>query len=221
MGKVALVAGGTGLIGRHLVEILCKSKQYSEVKILSRRKLDDIEHTKISYILIENFDLLINQKSKIVADDVFCCLGTTIKAAGSKEKFYQVDYEYPVKIAELAYANKAKQYLLVSAMGADAKSSIFYNKVKGEVELAAKKIGFDTVHIFRPSLLLGNRSEKRTGEKIAKVVMQSFAPLMLAGLKKYRPIKALTVAIAMHNCAIENSNGIQIHNSDKIKQLAE
>lgn len=220
MGKVALVAGATGLVGHHLVEILCNSKQYTEIKLLSRRELD-FKHEKLNYILIENFDLLINEKTKIFADDIFCCLGTTIKTAGSKEKFYQVDFEYPVKIAELAFANKARQYLLVSAMGANAKSSIFYNKVKGEVEQAIKKVGFDSVHIFRPSLLMGNRSENRLGEKIGKVVMQSFSPIMLAGLKKYRPIKAITVATAMHNCAIENSRGVQIHDSEKIKQLAE
>ncbi len=219
MNRIALVAGATGLVGTHLTDILCKSKHYSEVKILSRRKLD-LQHAKLSYILVENFDLLINEKARIVADDVFCCLGTTIKIAGSKEKFYQVDFEYPVKIGELAYANKASQYLLISALGANNKSYFFYNRVKGEVEQAIKNIGFDTVHIFRPSILMGQRNENRLGERIGKLAFQTFSPLMLAGLKKYKPIKALTVATAMHNCAIEKSRGTQIHESDKIKQLA-
>jgi uncharacterized protein YbjT (DUF2867 family) len=219
MAKTALIAGATGLIGKHLVEVILKSKEYKEVKILSRRQLD-IANQKLSYILLENFDLLINKKDELVADDVFCCLGTTIKTAGSKEKFYQVDFEYPVKIAEIALSNKAQRYLLVSAMGADSKSMFFYNRVKGEVEQAIKKVGFKSVHIFRPSILLGKRSEKRVGEKIGIVTMQTFAPLMLGGLRKYRPIKAKDVALAMHNCALENNSGIHTHNSDQIKKLA-
>lgn len=219
MGKVALVAGATGLVGRHLVEILCKSNLYDEVKILSRRKLD-LQYNKIKYVLVENFDLIVNEKDQLKADDVFCCLGTTIKTAGSKEKFYQVDYEYPVKIGEIAFANQAQQYLLISALGANATSSIFYNKVKGEVEKAIEKIGFQTLHIFRPSILVGKRKENRIGEKIGKALMQTFSPLMLAGLKKYKPIKAITVAMAMHNCASQKASGVQIHESDEIKQLA-
>jgi len=219
MARTALVVGATGLVGQHLVESLLHSKEYDQVKILSRRKLA-FEHKKITYILLENFDLLINVKDQLIAQDVFCCLGTTIKTAGSKEKFYQVDYEYPVKIAELALANQAKQYLLVSALGANAKSSIFYNKVKGEVEKAIKNSNYKTVHIFRPSILLGERSEKRLGEKVGIALMQAFSPLMLGGLKKYKPIKAKDVATAMHNCALENTTGTLIHESDKIKELA-
>jgi uncharacterized protein YbjT (DUF2867 family) len=218
MARTALVVGATGLVGKHLVESLLISKAYDQVKILSRRKLA-FEHKKISYILLENFDLLINVKDQISAQDVFCCLGTTIKTAGSKEKFYQVDYEYPIKIGELALANQAQQFLLISAMGANAKSSIFYNKVKGEVEKAIKTLGYKSVHIFRPSILLGKREEKRIGEKVGIALMQTFAPLMLGGLKKYKPIKAKDVAMAMHNCAFENTTGTLIHESDKIKKL--
>lgn len=139
--------------------------------------------------------------------------------AGSKEAFRKVDYDYPLRVAEITRRKGAQQYLLVSAMGADKGSYIFYNRVKGEVEDAIVKVGFNAFHIFRPSMLLGERTETRIGEQIGQVVMQGVAPLMVGGLKKYRAISAETVAEAMVHVARKELSGTYIFESDKIQEL--
>lgn len=212
MAKVALLAGSTGLIGNQLVELLLKDPYYSKVIAISRRPLS-IVHDKLENIVIK-IDQLAKQ-TQLIADDVFCCLGTTIKQAGSKEAFRKVDFDFPVQLAELLKAKGAKQYLLISALGSNKNSSIFYNKVKGEVEEAISSIGYDCLHIFKPSLLTGPRKEKRAGEDVAKVIYKYLGFLIPT---KYKSIESIKVARAMQALAKEDKTGIFIHESDSMQR---
>lgn len=213
----ALIVGATGLVGSYLLNKLCEDPYYYTVYVLTRRPLTH-QYEKVKEVII-NFDEL-NEADIPEVDDVFCCLGTTMKKAGSKSAFRKVDYHYPVRIARLAHKKGAKQFFLVSAMGADKESLFFYNRIKGEVEESVAKVGFPAIHILRPSMLLGQREEKRVGEKIGQVVMQGMAPVMIGALKKYRPIEGNAVAQAMLNVAKKDLHGPYIFESDKIKVLA-
>jgi len=174
--KVALLAGGTGLIGSQLLQLLVESPRYSKIKCLSRGGLP-VYHEKIEIIKTDGGNL--NELSPLIkADDVFCCLGTTIKKAKTETAFRKVDFEYPLHLANLAKASGASQFLLVSSLGADSSSSVFYNRVKGEVEEAIDAVRFESYHIFRPSLLLCQRSEERSGEDAVKIFFKLFSVLV-------------------------------------------
>ena len=216
----ALVAGATGLIGQELVDLLLQSDRYSEVRVLVRRPIEK-QHPKLVSVV---YDFDQPDASQVQGDDVFCCLGTTMKKAGSKEAFAKVDHEYPLQIACLAKQNGAAQYLIVTAMGADPGSAFFYNRVKGKVEEDLKGVGFDALHIFRPSLLLGDRDEKRLGEKIGEKVMKIFDPVMLGPLRKYRAIEAAKVARAMLTATQDPltdqvPTGVFVHQSDQMQRF--
>ena len=211
--KTALIAGASGIVGSYLLRMLLQSDRYSKVIALVRSPLA-LQDPKLEQKVVDFNKLAVTPG--LIADDVFCCLGTTMKKAGSKEKFYQVDYSYVVELAKATSRQFASQFLVVSAMGADKNSRFFYNRVKGEMEEAITKLSFTAVHIFRPSLLTGNRQEVRIGEKIGEVVMGGLKIAMLGPLKKYRAIPARTVAKAMLQMAIDNGGGIKIHQSDEI-----
>lgn len=212
--KVALVAGGTGLIGKLLVNILRGDDHYSKVKCLTRRPLG-INDRKIEEIITDGSNLT-ELGDQLKADDVFCCLGTTIKKAGTKEAFRKVDFEYPFLLANETKLQGARQYLLVSALGADPDSSIFYNKVKGELEREVSKANFSSFHIFRPSLLLGQRNERRFGEDVGKIFFKWFGFMIP---KKYRAIDARSVARAMVHMAKLEINGKFIHESKELQKF--
>lgn len=211
--KTALIAGSTGLIGRQLLQLLIESPLYERVIAITRHDLST--HSKLVQIKME-FGQITENVSAIKADDVFCCLGTTMAKAGSKEKFRQVDFYYPYLLAKTTLAAGAKQYLIISALGANKSSSIFYNEVKGEVEEAVSAVGFDSVHILRPSLLIGNRLEKRSGEDAANVFYRIFGFLIP---QKYKAISSLKVARAMLHFASQNKKGIFIHESGELQQF--
>lgn len=218
-GRTALVAGATGLIGGHLVPLLLADPAYEKVVALSRRPLQGIASAKLQTI-ISDFDALDLALSGIAADDAFCALGTTIKAAGSQEAFRKVDHDYIAAFARAAKAAGAKRFLLVSSMGADANSPIFYSQVKGETERAIRSIGFESMHIFRPGLLLGERKEKRRGEEIGAALTPFLNPLMLGPLRAYRSIKGETVARAMKGAALSGGAGAHIHTHDAMMRFA-
>ncbi len=211
--KTALIVGATGLIGGHLTQKILNHASYTKVKVLVRKPLD-FQHPKLEQIIInfDNFD-----KSLVIADDVFCCLGTTMKQAGSKEAFYKVDFIYPFEIAKAAFQNGAKQYLIVTAMGADSKSLFYYNRVKGDIEKALTDLHFTTLLIFRPSLLLGERKDSRAGEGFASVIMKTFDFLIP---KKYKAIKGETVANAMLDLAQKEVKRKQIFESGEMRTFA-
>jgi len=212
--KTALVAGATGLIGKQVLQLLLDDTYYSRVIAITRKPLY-IQHTKLENIVL-NFDDLDSQSEKLKADDIFCCLGTTIRIAGTKEAFRKIDFDYPVKLAHITRTQGAGQYLLISALGADKNSSVFYNRVKGEVEEAIQNISFNTFHVFRPSLLLGNRSEERTGEGAAITFFKIFGFLIPL---KYKAIESGKVARAMIHFAKTSNSGFHILESSVLQKF--
>jgi uncharacterized protein YbjT (DUF2867 family) len=212
MGKTALLAGTTGLIGSQLLELLLADNEYDKITAISRKPLDKA-HSKLEN-LVCNLNELESHTSTLKADDIFCCLGTTMKNAKTKEAFRAVDYEAPLMLAKMAKANGAKKYLLVSALGADRNSSIFYNQVKGEVEAAITEVDFESFHIFQPSLLTGPRKEQRSGEKAAQVFYKMFGFLIP---KKFASIESIKVARAMIAFAKQKDKGKFIHSSKEIQ----
>jgi uncharacterized protein YbjT (DUF2867 family) len=217
--KSALIVGSTGLIGNYCLQFLLDEPSYKRVTALVRRPMD-IAHAKLEQHVIE-FDDLETMGSLFYVDDVYCCLGTTIKNAGSQEAFRRVDFTYPVKIAALTQHCGAKQFLIVTSLGADPHSRIFYSKVKGETEEAIRKMSIPALHIFRPSLLLGKRKEQRTAEKAGAILMSSLKYTMVGPLKKYRPIQASDVAKAMVYVALKEKTGLNIYEYGKIQNIAE
>ncbi len=213
----ALIAGASGLVGGHCLELLLKNERYSQVISIGRREVPVI-HPRLEQKIID-FDKLHAYYSELDVDDVFCCLGTTIKRAGSKEAFYKVDHTYVVELARVTANKGASQFIVISSMGADAESMFFYNKVKGEMERDIQQPGFEAVHILRPSLLLGNREEERTGEKLASKILKPLSSLMIGPLKEYKPIEAETVAHAMVNVAAQQGKGVHIYSSGEIAEL--
>jgi uncharacterized protein YbjT (DUF2867 family) len=211
--KTALIAGATGLIGNQLLQLLLSDDRYNNVKVLTRKPIV-IQHSKLEVIIVD-FDKLSQYKNQLASNDVFCCLGTTMKQAKSKEAFKKVDLDYPLELARLTKENGATQYLLISALGADKNAGIYYNKIKGETEDAIAKENFQTLHIFRPSLLLGDRKESRSGEDAAKVFYKLFGFLIP---KKYKGIEAATVARAMLFFAKQEKPGTHIHESMELQQ---
>lgn len=210
--KTALIIGATGLAGSKIVNQLNNSKFYSNVILLVRRK-SEFNHLKFEERIIdfENIDA-----NLVKGDDIFCAIGTTIKKAGSKENQHKIDCEYPLKIAQIAKANNVKQFILVSSLGAHAKSSNFYLRTKGELEEKISALNFETFIILRPSIILGKRNEFRLGETIGIFFMSILGPLFFGGLKKYKVVHASSIAKRMITLANENLKGKQIIESDKI-----
>lgn len=217
MAKSAVVLGGTGLIGSQLLKYLLESDAYSYVICIGRRSTG-ITHPK----LVEHiFDLaeMDRHAELFKADVLFCCLGTTIKKAGSKEQFRLVDYTLPLKAAILMNKNGAKSACLVTSMGADSASRFFYLQVKGDIERAFTEVGFERTIIFRPGGLMGKRNEFRLGEKVGIGVMNLLSPLMIGPLRKNRPIYAEHVAYVMSHLPFERISGVRAYESDEIQAL--
>jgi uncharacterized protein YbjT (DUF2867 family) len=213
--RIALIAGATGLVGNSLLRQLLADDLYSKILVVTRRRID-ISHPKLVQQLID-FDGIELFKPGFHVDDVFCALGTTIKTAGSKDAFYKVDYTYVLQLGIWAAASGVSKILIVSAMGANAKSGIFYNRVKGEMEVALSQLKMPQIQIFRPSLLMGNRTEKRNGEKFAQVVMSALGFLFTGRLLKYKGIHADMVARAMIAAAKKDSKGFVVHESAEMQ----
>jgi uncharacterized protein YbjT (DUF2867 family) len=211
--KTALLVGATGLVGRCLLKFLQEDAYYQRIVVVTRKPID--VGSKCKNVVVD-FTKLAEQHRDIQADDVFCCLGTTMRVAGSKEAFRKVDYEYPLEVARIAKLNGAEKYLLVSALGAKKNSSVFYNHVKGEVEEAIGMLNYSAYHIFRPSLLMGNRAEMRSGEDAAKTFFKVFGFLVPM---KWKAIDAEKVAKGMLHYAKESNNGTYIHESGELQRL--
>ncbi|RRB02285.1 oxidoreductase [Larkinella rosea] len=210
--KTALVVGATGLIGNLLTHRLVDSSAYEKVKVLVRHSLG-WQHPHLQEI---QYDFNHPNGLLIQADDIYCCLGTTMKKAGSKEAFQKVDYQYPLDVAKRALVNRAKQFLLVSSMGANPNSSFFYNRVKGELERDLMALNYPALLIFRPSLLLGDRKEFRLGERIGESLMKLFNPLIPA---RYKGVQVDSVANAMSQKAQLGLTGTHIFESDQLQNF--
>lgn len=217
MGKTALIVGATGLVGSELVKLLLASPEYARVIVWVRRSI------KIAGKKLEEKDIDFDRLEALgidgEVDHVFCCLGTTIKQAKTREAFRKVDLEYPLALGRWARAHGVAQFMVISAMGANANSKIFYSRTKGQLEQALGNLGLNGLHIFRPSLLLGERNEFRLGEAAAAKISR-LVPFFFSGhLKTYKPIQARSVAGAMYRVALKENRGTFIYSSNEISEL--
>lgn len=207
--KTALLLGATGLVGGCLLDQLLDDPRYGTVVALVRRPLDR-QHPKLRQEILD-FDH--PDPALLRGDDLFCALGTTLRKAGSKEAQYRIDCTYPYEVGKIARANGVRQYLLVSSVGADAGSSNFYLRTKGDLEEKIRALGFDTFVSARPSFLLGQRAEFRLGERIGIALAQVFAFLIP---KRYRGVQAAAVAAALIERANAGLSGEVIVESEQI-----
>ncbi|HBV88599.1 MAG TPA: oxidoreductase [Desulfosporosinus sp.] len=214
VGKSALLVGASGLVGGELLNCLLNGTEYSRVLIFVR-KPTGLKHLKLEEHLIE-FNNLPYYKEFFEVNDVFCCLGTTIKKAKSQAAFKKVDVEYPLELAKLAKEMKVEKFLVISSMGANPKSPVFYSRMKGLLEEELKMISIKSLHIFRPSLLLGDRKEFRIGESISAYLTKGISFIFIGPLKKYKPIDAKRVAKGMYKAAQSRSEGIFTYLSNEI-----
>lgn len=217
MQKKALLIGATGLTGEFVLKQLLEDADFSEITVLTRKSLN-YTHPKLKEVIV-NFDSLHTYNDIIKGDTVFCCLGTTIKKAGSQEAFKKVDFEYPLEVAKIAKLNGATSYILITATGASKDSMIFYSRTKGEVEAAIQALHFDALHALRPALIIGDRKESRIGEGIARATAPLIDALMIGPFAKYKSIKAEQIAKAMIYYSKLNTKGVFIHENDELRKI--
>lgn len=212
--KTALILGATGLTGEECLKELLASPNYEKVVAVTRKPLE-IANEKFQNVVVD-FEKLDDYKNKIKADDVYSALGTTIGKAGSQKEFRRVDFEVPKQIAEIALWNGAKKFILVSSLGADSTSGIFYSKVKGELEDELRKMGYETVIIFRPSILLGDRKENRAGEKMGRWFAEKFSFVFSGPLKKYAGTPVSVLGKKMVEYANKDFKGDKVVENEEI-----
>jgi uncharacterized protein YbjT (DUF2867 family) len=217
MPQTALIAGATGLVGSHCLRRLLSDSRYSQVIALVRKPsgLRDDRYAE----RVVNFDTM-RLDGLPPGADVYCALGTTIRTAGSQEAFRKVDFGYVVNVAKESLRQSARQFTVVSSVGANPTSSNFYLKTKGEMEQAISELPFHAVHICRPSLLLGQRHEVRTGERLGIAAAGALQFALVGSLRKYRAIQSETVAEAMVAAARANQPGVHVYHYDEMQRLA-
>ncbi len=216
--RTALLVGATGLVGNHCLRLLLADDDWSLVTVLARRRIP-ASHPKLFSRLVD-FDRLSQISAFPRVNDVFCALGTTMSKAGSRNEFHKVDFGFVVETARLALVSGAKQFVLVSALGADRSSSLFYSRVKGEAEEAVRKLPFASVHIFRPSVLAGGRGESRPLERLAVAAVSGFSFALVGPLRRYRPVDATVIARAMIEVARRGEPGVHVYESDRNAAVA-
>jgi uncharacterized protein YbjT (DUF2867 family) len=218
MKKTAIILGATGLTGSILLQKLIEDDRYDSIKLFSRSKMEGLPKKVTQFIgdllKLEQF------KADFRADEVFCCIGTTAKKTPNKALYKQIDYGIPITAAKLSKENNINTFLVISAMGANKNSSVFYNKTKGEMEYDVLEQNIKNTYILRPSLIGGERNESRILEKIGLFVFKIIQPLFIGKLKKYSIINAKSIAQAMINLANNTSNAEVIITSSDIKKLS-
>lgn len=221
--RSCLLLGASGLIGGQLLRLLLEDPAYQKVTVLGRSPLPQ-RHDKLQ-VAVGDLTREASYAGLVAVDDVFCCLGTTMKKAGSEAAFRAVDLDAPLLCARLAAAAGARQLLVVTAVGADAHSRVFYNRVKGELEDALRGLAGASfpggVKVLRPSMLLGDRGESRPLERAGGAVMRAVAPLFVGGLQRYRAISAATVARALLRAARQEAPGLQTYEGEPLFKLGE
>jgi uncharacterized protein YbjT (DUF2867 family) len=226
--KTAVIIGSTGLVGSLLLEKLAFEAGFQQIIAVCRQKPKDLSIFSNPRVRVITFNFLnwseleLQVKSFIGTSNssFFCCLGTTIGQAKSEEAFRKVDHDYVVEFSKLAKSCKAEQLLVVSALGADKNSTVFYNKVKGETEADVQSQYAGKVHFLRPSLLLGDRRDFRFGERVAILLSPVFSPLMFGPLEKYKPVLASDVAACLFNVASKKTPASVIIDNNEIMKLA-
>ncbi|MFN4914535.1 MAG: NAD-dependent epimerase/dehydratase family protein [Sphingomonadales bacterium] len=209
--KTAIIAGASGLVGSALLPLLLDSDEYEKIISVGRKKLP-IEHPKLQQIQLQTFDLTAFNTH---CDHAYCCLGTTIRKAGSKEQFIKVDYDYPMELAKTAIRNGADTFTVITAIASDENSRWFYSRVKGQLENKLRQMGFQNLNIVRPSMLLGPRKEFRLGEWISKQIMVLFSWLIPT---QYKAVKNSAVARCMLNASLMPANGLRyFENADILR----
>jgi uncharacterized protein YbjT (DUF2867 family) len=218
MKKTAIILGASGLTGNILLHKLIEDKRYDSIKLFSRSKIGGLPNKVIQFtgnlLKLEEF------KVDFTADEVFCCIGTTAKKTPNKKRYRQIDFGIPVTAAKLTKENNIEKFIVISAIGANKKSSVFYNKTKGEMEHAVLQQSIKNTLILRPSLIGGDRKEQRFGEKIALVVFKVMQPLLIGKLKEYKTIDAENIAKAMLYLANHKTNAEVIFTSNEILELS-
>lgn len=215
--KTAIILGATGLTGGVLLQKLLADKKYKKIKLFSRNPVG-YKHPKIVEYLVDMLQLELHRED-FIADQVFCCIGTTKSKTPDKEKYKAIDFGIPVAAADLCEQNNIHCFMVMSALGANPNSTIFYSKVKGEMEKEVLKREIRSTYLFQPSLISGERNEKRAGEGIAKKVMKVIDPLLVGPLEKYRSISPEEIADAMIFVANNHYKQVRIK-SNEIKKLA-
>jgi len=218
-GPVALVAGASGMVGAELVRVLVASGDYRRVIALSRRPLPIESPRLVNRILrLENLE---NDLRGLACDDAYCCLGTTLRQAGSQQGFRAVDHDLVLRFARFAQAAGARTLVVVSAAGAAPEARNFYLKVKGETELALEALRFRSLHLMQPSLLLGQRRQWRIAEALGRVFMPLVNPLLLGSMERWRAISAGNVAAAMRAAARSGRLGVQRYSWRALRAMAQ
>ncbi|HCE55703.1 MAG: nucleoside-diphosphate sugar epimerase [Lutibacter sp. BRH_c52] len=217
MGKTAIILGASGLTGQQLLAKLIVDDRYKTIKLFSRKKTENTSSKVIE--IVGDLLALENFKEDFTADELFVCIGTTAKKTPDKTQYKNIDFGIPAAAAKLAKENHIPTFIVVSAMGANAESSVFYNKTKGEMEQAVLSEKIKHTYFLRPSIISGNRNENRPMEKIGIAIFKLLQPLMVGKLKKYRLIEAENIAKAMIYLANKKPE-IHIVESDKIQELA-
>ena len=220
MGKRAIVAGATGLIGSQLLDILLATDTYDEVLVLVRKKLD-ITHPKLTQLVFD-FDHIENHSSSITGDAVFSCLGTTRNKTPDRNTYYKIDHDYPVRLAKMAQANGVKQFHLVSSIGANPDSGTFYIKLKGETERDIRSLNFYSSFMYEPSMLTGREHETRFGEVFFEGLFKVVNHLLVGKWKKYRSVSGAAVARAMYEQSLQDEPGqwiVQFENGIPVKKI--
>lgn len=214
--KTAIILGATGLTGGILLQKLLKDDRYNKIKLFSRKSVG-ISHPKIKEYVV-NMLQLTDHAADFIGNEVFCCIGTTNAKTPDKGLYRSIDYGIPVTAAELCILNNIHTFIVLSALGADSTSNVFYNRTKGEMEEAVLDLETSKTHILQPSLIGGKRNEKRAGEYFFKLLMKLIDPLLIGSFKKYRSINPETIVSAMIWLANNKSNRKRIV-SDEIKEI--
>ena len=218
--RSAIVAGATGLVGERVLRMLLASPLYDSVVTVTRKQIAT-EHPKLRQLVgnLDDTEAMV-ANAQVKASDAYCGLGTTIKIAGSQPAFRKVDFDYVVGLARAAKAAGATRFMLVSAIGASPASKIFYSRIKGETEEALGHMGFEALHIFRPGLLLGQRSEARATESMAMKLSPFISPLLIGPASIYKSIDADDVAAAMIAAAGSDARGQNVYTYNEMIKLA-
>lgn len=219
MGQTAIVAGSTGMIGQELIGQLCAGTAFSRIIALVRRP-GHFNHPAVEELVVD-YDRLEDYADRLKGDVVFSCLGTTQKQTPDRKAYFAIDHDYPVQLAQITAGNDAKQFHIISSIGANARAAAFYLSMKGKTEQDIAAIPFEAIHIYRPSFLSGNRKEQRFLEKAGLGLFAVLKPLLVGRLRKYRSITGHDVAVAMIRRALQPAKGIHYYESDEIQQLAD